>query len=257
MINDELILGDHNFESRLILGTGKFSSPKIMKQAIETSETNMVTVAVRRVDLENKQDSFLTIIDPEKYIFLPNTSGARDAKEAIRCAHIARAGSNSPWIKLEVTPEPNYLLPDATETLKAATQLVQDGFKVLPYIQADPILAKKLADIGCVAVMPLGSPIGSNLGLKTKEFIQIIIEQATVPIIVDAGIGAPSQAAEAMEIGADAVLVNTAIATARDPITMATAFKEAVIAGRRAYLAGIPAQQLKAEASSPLTGFLQ
>jgi thiazole synthase len=256
-MNDILEIAGRRFSSRLLLGTGKFSSSNKMKLAIEASESEIITVALRRVDLDNKEDSFLQVVDPKKYVFLPNTSGARNAEEAIRLAKIAFLTGVSDWVKLEVTPEPNYLLPDPIETLKAAEQLVKDGFKVLPYINADPILAKRLEDVGCATVMPLASPIGSNRGLKTRELIQIIIEQAQVPVVVDAGLGAPSDAAEAMELGADAVLVNTAIATAEDPIKMANAFKLAVKAGREAYLAGLPSKQSFASASSPLTGFLR
>ena len=254
---DTLIIAGKAFKSRLFLGTGKFASPKLMQEAIQAAETEVVTTAIRRVDLRNPEDSFLTHINPETYLFLPNTSGARNAEEAIRLAHLARATGVSDWVKLEVTPEPNYLLPDPIETLKAAEQLVKDGFTVLPYMNADPILAKHLQDVGCATVMPLAAPIGSNRGLKTADQIKIIIEQATVPVVVDAGIGAPSQAAEAMELGADAVLVNTAIATAQNPVLLSEAFKEATIAGRKAFLAGLPAAQSQAAASSPLTGFLQ
>jgi len=254
---DNLIIAKRTLSSRLFIGTGKFPSPEIMKRAVDAAESEIVTVAVRRVDFENQQDSFTTWINPEKYLFLPNTSGARTADEAIRIAKIAKFSGVSNWIKLEVTPEPNYLLPDPIETLKAAEALVKLGFIVLPYINADPILAKRLEEVGCATVMPLASPIGSNQGLETKALLQIIIEQSNIPVIIDAGIGTPSQAAQAMEMGADAVLVNTAIATAKDPIRYAEAFKWAVQAGRQAYLSGIPAKQNKAQASSPLTGFLQ
>ncbi len=253
---DKLTLGNKEFKSRLLLGTGKFSSPKLMNGCLISSGCEIVTTAVRRVDLTNPEDSFLTIINQDKYVFLPNTSGARNAKEAIRCAHIAREGCGSNWVKLEVTPEPNYLLPDPTETLIAATELVKDGFIVLPYINADPILALKLQSAGCAAVMPLGAPIGTNKGITTENQIKIIVEQCSVPVIVDAGIGAPSHASYAMELGADAVLVNTAIATANDPIKIAHAFKLAVTAGRDAFLAGLPETSTTAAASSPLTGFL-
>jgi thiazole synthase len=256
-MKDKLQIADKTFNSRLLLGTGKFPSPEIMLKAIKAAESEIVTTAIRRVDLDNKQDSFLNYIDPKKYLFLPNTSGARDAEEAIRIAEIARFSGVSDWVKLEVTPEPNYLLPDPIETLKAAEELVKKGFKVLPYINADPILAKRLEEVGCVTVMPLGSPIGSNRGLKTRELIKIIISQANVPVVVDAGLGSPSDAAEAMEIGADAVLINTAIATSENPEMIAYAFKLAVQAGRAAYLAGLPQQNEAAVASSPLTGFLR
>lgn len=256
-MSDHLVIAGRQFTSRLFVGTGKFSSPAIMKESILASGSEVVTVAVRRVDLNDTQDSFLTHIDPKRFLFLPNTSGARNAEEAVRVARIARATGVSDWVKLEVTPEPNYLLPDPIETLKAAEVLVKEGFVVLPYINADPVLAKRLEEVGCATVMPLAAPIGSNRGLKTTDLIRIIIEQATVPVIVDAGLGAPSHAAEAMEMGADAVLVNTAIATAADPILMGEAFGDAVIAGRKGFLAGLPGSQLKAEASSPLTGFLR
>ena len=252
-----LKIADHIFESRLLMGTGKFSSIDIMKQAIEASGTQIVTVALRRVDMSNHDDHLMGAIDPQRYLLLPNTSGARDAQEAVRLARIARAAGCKPWIKLEVTPDPNYLLPDPVETLKAAEILVKEGFVVLPYINADPVLAKRLEDAGTAAVMPLGAPIGTNRGLKTRDAIGIIIEQAQIPVIVDAGIGAPSHASEAMEMGADAVLVNTAIATANDPVAMAGAFKLGVEAGVTAFMAGLGKQGFKANASSPLTGFLR
>jgi thiazole synthase len=236
---------------------GKFSSPQVMKEAIEASGADVVTVALRRVELENPQDSILAAIDTTRYLLLPNTSGARDAQEAVRLARLARAAGCEPWVKLEVTPDPHYLLPDPAETLKAAEILVKEGFVVLPYIQADPILAKRLEDVGTATVMPLGSPIGSKQGLRTRDSIEIIIEMANVPVVVDAGLGAPSHAAEAMEMGADAVLVNTAIAVAGDPPAMARAFKKGVEAGREAFLAGLTQPQRIAEASSPLTGFLR
>jgi thiazole synthase len=250
--SDKLIIGGHEFSSRLILGTGKFKSGKDLKQAIIKSDTEMITVALRRVDINNPDDNILSVIDPKKYIILPNTSGALNADEAIRLAHLARASGLSDWIKLEVTPDPKYLLPDGEETLKAAKALIKEGFKVMPYINADPILAKKLEDAGAVSVMPLGSPIGSNKGIRTIDSIKIIIEQANVPVIVDAGLGKPSDACLAMEIGASAVLVNTAIAVSADPGEMASAFSKAVIAGRIAYLAGLAAESDSASASSPL-----
>jgi thiazole synthase len=256
-MEDTLIIAGKEFKSRLFIGTGKYSSNQVMADSIAESKTNMVTVALRRVDIENENDDMLAAIDREKYLLLPNTSGARDAKEAIRLAKLARAASGINWLKLEVTPDPYYLLPDGTETLKAAEALVKDGFIVLPYINADPILAKKLQDVGTATVMPLASPIGSNQGLQTRAAIEIIIKQATVPVVVDAGLGLPSHAAEAMEMGADAVLVNTAIAAAGDPVLMAKAFKQAVKAGRNAYLAGKAAITTEANASSPLTGFLR
>ncbi len=251
-----LIIAGKELKSRLFTGTGKFPSPEIMKRAIDAAESEVVTVAVRRVDMADPKDSYVHWIDPKQYIFLPNTSGARNAEEAVRIARIAKFAGVSDWVKLEVTPEPNYLLPDPIETLKAAEILVKEGFVVLPYINADPILAKKLEEVGCATVMPLAAPIGSNRGLQTKELIRIIIEQSNIPVVVDAGLGAPSQAAEAMEMGADAVLVNTAIATAGDPVKFAEAFKWAVQAGRQAYCAGIPGTTSMATASSPLTGFL-
>jgi len=256
-MSDQLIIAGKKFESRLFVGTGKFASCELMAEAIKASGTEVVTVALRRVDIESENDDMLSAIDRDKYLLLPNTSGARDAIEAIRLAKLARAASGINWLKLEVTPDPYYLLPDGSETLKAAEVLIKDGFVVLPYINADPILAKKLQDIGAATVMPLASPIGSNQGIKTKSAIEIIISQAVVPVVVDAGLGMPSHAAEAMEMGADAVLVNTAIATAADPVAMAAAFKKAVEAGRTAYLSGPAVKTKTAKASSPLTGFLR
>lgn len=257
MVDKPLTIAGREFGSRLLMGTGKFSSPEVMKRAMEASGTEVVTVALRRVELENPRDSILSAVDPVRYLLLPNTSGARDAQEAVRLARLARAAGCEPWIKLEVTPDPHYLLPDPVETLKAAEILVKEGFVVMPYIQADPVLAKRLEDVGTATVMPLGSPIGSNRGVRTRDSIEIIIEKATVPVVVDAGLGAPSHAAEAMEMGADAVLVNTAIAVAGDPEGMARAFKKGVKAGREAYLAGLGGVRKRAEASSPLTGFLR
>jgi thiazole synthase len=257
VMSDKLVIAGREFNSRLMVGTGKFSSNKLMAEAIEASGTEIVTVALRRVDIENKNDDMLASIDREKYLLLPNTSGARTADEAVRLARLARAATGSNWLKLEITPDPYYLLPDPVETLKAAQILVKDGFVVLPYINADPILAKKLEDAGTATVMPLASPIGSNQGLKTRSAIEIIIEQSNVPVVVDAGLGLPSHAAEAMEIGADAVLVNTAIATAQYPVKMAAAFKLAVEAGRIAYCSGARSESKQANASSPLTGFLK
>ncbi len=256
--NDPLIIAGKKFSSRLFIGTGKFSSIEIMKKAISASGSEMVTVALRRVDLDNPADDMLGAVTEFKNIqLLPNTSGARDAAEAVRLSRLAREMGCGNWIKLEVTPDPRYLLPDPIETLKAAEILVKDGFIVLPYINADPILAKKLEECGCATVMPLGSPIGTNRGLKTLDNIKIIIEMSNIPVVVDAGIGAPSHAAEAMEIGAGAVLVNTAIAVAADPVLMAQAFQKGVAAGREAFLAGRPAAAEKAIPSSPLTGFLR
>lgn len=251
-----LNIGGHTFTSRLFLGTGKFSSSQAMKEAIEASKTEMVTVALRRVDLENPEDDIMQALDQEKLTFLPNTSGARDANEAIRLAHLARAASGSKWLKLEVTPDPRTLLPDPVETLAATEQLTKEGFIVLPYMNADPILALRLQDVGAAAVMPLGSPIGTNQGVLTRFQVEIIIEQARVPVVVDAGIGAPSHAAEAMEMGADAVLVNTAISIAGDPSAMAAAFAKAVEAGRTAFEAGLGIQSKQAQASSPEEGTL-
>ena len=256
----KLKIAGREFNSRLLLGTGKFSSHETMSAALEASGTEIVTVALRRVDLSGKKDPFANIlefIDPKKYLRLPNTSGAQDAEEAVRLARLAVAAGLPNWVKLEIHPDPRYLLPDPIETLKAATILVKEGFTVLPYINADPVLAKRLQDIGTATVMPLGSPIGSNRGIENRAQIEIIIEQATVPVVVDAGLGAPSQAAEALEMGADAVLINTAIAVARDPSRMALAFKKAVEAGRDAYETGLAAPGHFAEATSPLTGFLK
>jgi thiazole synthase len=255
--SDPLVIGDRTFSSRLIVGTGKFGSYEAMRDALEASGTEMVTVALRRVDLEaTGGPDILEFIDPEHYLLLPNTSGAMDADEAVRLAHLSRAAGMPPWVKLEVTPEPRYLLPDPVETLKAAERLVADGFTVLPYMGADPVLAKRLEEAGCATVMPLGSWIGSNRGIRTRDAVQIILEEATVPVVVDAGLGRPSHAAECMEMGCDAVLVNTAIAVAGDPSEMARAFRLGVEAGRRAFLAGRAPEHDIAEASSPLTGFL-
>lgn len=251
-----LKIAGKEFKSRLLVGTGKFASHEVMRDAVDASGTEIVTVALRRVDLTKPKSDVLAFIDRNKYTLLPNTSGAKNAKEAIMLAHLAREAGMGNWVKIEVVPEPRYLLPDPIETLAAAEQLVKDGFNVLPYINADPILAKRLADCGCATVMPLGSPIGSNRGLKTRDALKMIIEQATVPVVVDAGLGAPSHAAEAMEMGADAVLVNTAIAIADDPVKMARAFKLGVEAGRIAFETGLAPQKENAEASSPLTGFL-
>ncbi len=241
-------------------GTGKFPSMESMRDALASSETEIVTVALRRADLTGEKDPYANIlefIDPEKYLLLPNTSGAMNAEEAVRLARLAEAAGLPKWIKLEIHPDPTYLLPDPIETLKAAEILVKEGFTVLPYINADPVLAKRLEEVGTATVMPLGSPIGSNRGIATRDQIRIIIDQATIPVVVDAGIGAPSHAAEAMELGADAVLVNTAIAIASDPVKMGIAFKQAVEAGRMAYELGLPENDsLKASATSPLTSFL-
>ena len=257
--NDPLKIGDRSFASRLLTGTGKFSAPQAMADALEASGTEIVTVALRRANLGDEPDAsadILDFIDPAKYLLLPNTSGAMNAEEAIRMARLAVSAGLPKWVKLEIHPDPRYLLPDPIETLKASEVLAAEGFTVLPYVNADPVLAKRLEEVGVAAVMPLGSPIGSNQGLTTKNQLEIIIEQACVPIIVDAGIGAPSHAAEALEMGADAVLVNTAIAIASDPVRMARAFRMAVDAGRAAFESGLAAASTRAEASSPLTGFL-
>lgn len=257
--HEPLIIAGREFRSRLLLGTGKFSSNEAMASALEASGTEIVTVALRRADLSGKGDPFANIldfIDPKRYLLLPNTSGAMNAEEAVRLARLARTAGISDWIKLEIHPDPRYLLPDPIETFKATEILVKEGFKVLPYINADPVLAKRLEEVGAATVMPLGSPIGSNRGLETRAQIEIIIEQALVPVVVDAGLGAPSQAAEALEMGASAVLVNTAIAIASDPDRMAGAFRTAVEAGRTAYELGLGQRLGQASPTSPLTAFL-
>ena len=259
-MSQPLVIAGRTFTSRLLLGTGKFSSNELMRDALAASGTEIVTVALRRADLSGSNDPFANIldfIDPEKYLLLPNTSGAMNADEAVRLARLAATAGLPKWVKLEIHPDPQYLLPDPIETLRATEVLAAEGFTVLPYINADPVLAKRLEDAGAATVMPLGSPIGSNRGLETRAQISIIIEQARVPVIVDAGLGAPSHAAEALELGADAVLINTAIAVAENPVDMARAFKMAVEAGRTAREAGLPAQQDTAIPTSPLTGFLQ
>ena len=253
------VVAGRSFRSRLLMGTGKFSSPETMRDALAASGTELVTVALRRADLSGRHDPFANIlefIDPKRYLLLPNTSGAVNAAEAVRLARLAAAAGLPKWVKLEIHPDPRYLLPDPIETLEAARILAAEGFVVLPYINADPVLAKRLQEVGVAAVMPLGSPIGSNRGIQTRDQIRIIIEQATVPVVVDAGLGAPSHAAEALEMGADAVLINTAIAVALDPCRMAAAFRLGVQAGRAAYEAGLKAPGATAEATSPLTGFL-
>ncbi|MFM8788660.1 MAG: thiazole synthase [Chthoniobacterales bacterium] len=259
-MSSPLVIAGREFSSRLLLGTGKFASNELMRDALEASGTEIVTVALRRADLSGTHDPFADIldyIDAEKYLLLPNTSGAMNADEAVRLARLAATAGLPKWVKLEIHPDPQYLLPDPIETLRATEVLAKEGFAVLPYINADPVLAKRLEDAGAATVMPLGSPIGSNRGLETRGQIAIMIEQARVPVIVDAGIGAPSDAAEALEMGADAVLVNTAIAVAEDPVRMARAFKMAVEAGRAAREAGLPAQADTAVPTSPLTAFLQ
>lgn len=259
MSSGPLIIAGREFSSRLFLGTGKFPSPESMRDALAASGTQMVTVALRRADLTGRKDPFANIlefVDPAKYLLLPNTSGAMNAEEAVRLARLAVAAGLPKWVKLEIHPDPRFLLPDPIETLLAATQLVKEGFVVLPYINADPVLAKRLQEVGVATVMPLGSPIGSHRGIQTRDQIRIIIEQATVPVVVDAGIGAPSHAAEAMELGADAVLVNTAIAVAGEPNRMAGAFRQAVEAGRTAFEVGLGEARTTASPTSPLTAFL-
>ena len=260
VVTDPLVIADRSFSSRLMVGTGKFSSNESMRDALAASDTEIVTVALRRADLSGGGDPYADIldyIDPEKYLILPNTSGAMNAEEAVRLARLAASAGLPKWVKLEIHPDPNYLLPDPIETLAAAETLVKEGFTVLPYINADPVLAKRLQDVGTATVMPLGSPIGSNQGIDTRRQIEIILSQATVPVVVDAGLGRPSHAAEAMEMGADAVLVNTAIAIAGDPVAVAGAFRMAVEAGRIAHNSGgTPEASSAASATSPLTGFL-
>lgn len=255
---EKLIIAGKEFTSRLFLGTGKFSSNNLMAQAIEASGTQMVTMAMKRIDLGDSSDDMLAHIARPGIQLLPNTSGTRNAEEAVFAAKMAREAFGTNWLKLEIHPDPRYLLPDPVETLKATEMLVREGFVVLPYCQADPVLCKRLAEAGAATVMPLAAPIGTNMGLRTHDFLNIIIEEATVPVVVDAGIGAPSHAAEAMEAGAGAVLVNTAVSVAGDPVAMARAFRKAVEAGREAYEAGLgqQAMDMQAEASSPLTAFL-
>jgi thiazole synthase len=251
-----LKIADKTFQSRLFTGTGKFASSLMMRDALLASESELVTVALKRVDIKNEEDDILTHLNHPHINLLPNTSGARSAKEAIFAAQLAREALETNWLKLEIHPDPKYLMPDPIETLLAAEELVKLGFIILPYIHADPVMCKRLEEVGVQAVMPLGSPIGSNKGLRTIDFLEIIIEQANVPVIVDAGIGSPSDAAKAMELGADAVLVNTAIAVSDNPIEMAKAFKLGVQAGRMAYEARLASPYNHAKASSPLTSFL-
>jgi len=256
----KLKIADREFTSRLLVGTGKFASNELMRDALSASGTEIVTVALRRADFSGKGDPYANIldfIDRQRFLLLPNTSGARNAAEAVRLARLAVAAGLPNWIKLEIHPDPRYLLPDPVETLAAAETLVREGFVVLPYINADPVLAKRLQDVGTATVMPLGSPIGSNRGIETRPQIEIILEQAIVPVVVDAGLGAPSDAAEAMEMGADAVLVNTAIAIASDPVRMAQAFRKAIEAGRDAREIGLAERSTIASATSPLTGFFR
>ena len=255
-MDDKLIIGGREFNSRLFVGTGKFSSNELMLQAILASESEMITVAMKRIDMEHEEeDDMLQHINRERVQFLPNTSGVRNAEEAVFAAKLARDCFGTNFLKLEIHPDPKYLLPDPIETLKATEILAKEGFHVLPYIQADPVLCKRLEEVGTAAVMPLGAPIGTNKGLKTRDLLEIIIAESRVPVVIDAGLGAPSHAAEAMEMGADAVLVNTAIAVAGNPVEMAQAFKMAVEAGRKGYLAGLGSQSFHAVASSPLTSF--
>lgn len=256
MSNDYLTIGDKTFNSRLFTGTGKFASSELMTQSLKASSSELVTMALKRIDLVGKDDDILKPLLAAGMNLLPNTSGAKNAQDAVFAAKLTREALGTNWVKLEIHPDPKYLMPDPIETLRAAKQLVKEGFIVLPYMHADPVLAKRLEDVGCAAVMPLGSPIGSNKGLASREFLEIIIEQANIPVVIDAGIGAPSDAALAMELGADAVLVNTAMAVSHEPVQMAKAFAMAVAAGRRAYLAGLAPKSTCAIATSPLTGFL-
>ncbi|WP_058914229.1 thiazole synthase [Entomohabitans teleogrylli] len=252
-----LRIADKTFTSRLFTGTGKFASPQIMSQAIQASGSQLVTMAMKRVDLHNRQDAILAPLQALGVHLLPNTSGAKTADEAVFAAQLAREALGTNWVKLEIHPDARYLMPDPLETLAAAEILVKQGFVVLPYCGADPVLCKRLEEVGCAAVMPLGAPIGSNQGLQTRALLEIIIEQARVPVVVDAGIGVPSHACEALEMGAAAVLVNTAIAVARDPVAMASAFRLAVESGLLAAASGPGSRQHSARATSPLTGFLQ
>jgi thiazole synthase len=252
-----LTIADKAFSSRLFCGTGKFASAELLAAATKSSGTELVTLAMKRMNVQGQGDGILEPLRQAGVNLLPNTSGARTAEEAVFAARLAREALGTNWLKLEIHPDPKYLMPDPIETLKAAEILVREGFVVLPYVHADPVTCKRLESVGCAAVMPLGAPIGSNKGLRSRDFLEIIIDQAEVPVVVDAGIGAPSDAALAMELGADAVLVNTAIAVAADPVAMARAFAMAVEAGRRAYCAGLGAQVSRAVASSPLTAFLE
>ena len=252
-----LTIADKTFQSRLFLGTGKFASPQLMAEAVRTSGSELVTLALKRLELDRPEsDSLLSPLLSERLSLLPNTSGARTAREAILAAELSREALQTNWLKLEIHPDPRYLMPDPIETLEAATELVRRGFVVLPYVQADPVLCKRLEEAGCATVMPLAAPIGSNRGLDTRELLRIISAESSIPVVVDAGLGSPSHAAECMELGADAVLVNTAIATAADPVAMAEAFRLGVEAGRKAYEARLAPQRSFAQASSPLTAFL-
>lgn len=252
-----LQIADKKFSSRLFIGTGKFATPALMADAIRASGSQLITVAMKRIDLHNSKDTLLSALQNLSARLLPNTSGAKTAAEAVFAAHLAREALGTRWLKLEIHPDMRYLLPDPVETLKAAEQLVKEGFIVLPYCSADPVICKRLEEIGCAAVMPLGAPIGSNQGLKTRDFLEIIIDQSNVPVVVDAGLGAPSHASAALEMGADAVLINTAIAVAQDPVNMAHAFRMAAEAGYLARHCGLGSIQSQAVASSPLTAFLQ
>jgi thiazole synthase len=256
MSTDFLKIEGVSFSSRLFVGTGKFSSGECLQKTIESCGAELVTVAMKRANPRSDEDSILDYLTNEKIRLLPNTSGVRDAREAVFVAQMAREALGTNWLKLEIHPDPKYLMPDPVETLLATQELVKDGFVVLPYCHADPVLCKKLEDSGASAVMPLGSPIGSNRGLESREFLRIIIEQSQLPVIVDAGIGTPSQASAALEMGASAVLVNTALAAAHQPVQMGLAFKKAVEAGRMGYLAGLGPVSVTAQASSPLTSFL-
>lgn len=253
---DKLIIGGTEIESRLFVGTGKYSSDSMIPKVLESSKAKVITVALRRVDIHSQENNILNFINKES-ILLPNTSGARNSEEAIRLARIGRAAGCGNWVKIEVISDNKYLLPDNLETIKATEVLAKEGFVVLPYMNPDLMDAKRLVEAGAAAVMPLGAPIGTNRGIRTKEMIRILIDEIKVPIVVDAGIGKPSEAAEAMEMGADAVLVNTAIATAGDPVLMAEAFSLAVQAGRKAYISKLGSERQRAEPSSPLTGFLR
>lgn len=255
-MEDILMIGGEKINNRLFIGTGKFSSYDIMKSVLERAEPDVITVAVRRVDFDSKAENILAYV-PKKCIVMPNTSGARNCDEAVRIARLARSSGATNWIKIEVIQDNKYLLPDNIETLKAVEILAKEGFVVLPYMSPDLSMAKRLVDAGAAAIMPLGSPIGTSRGFKTRELVEIMAREIKIPIIVDAGLGRPSDACECMEIGCAAVLVNTAIAIANDPINMALAFREAVIAGRRAHVSGISSSKKYAEASSPLTGFLR
>jgi thiazole synthase len=256
-MEDTLKIADRNFVSRFMIGTGKFPSDEIMNECLKNSGAEIITVAVRRVDLNDPGTDILRSLDPKKIFILPNTSGAQNADEAVRMARLARGMGLSNWVKLEVTPDSKYFWPDAEETLKAARILVKEGFVVLPYIGPDPVLAKKLEESGTATVMPLASPIGTNKGIKSLDAIKIIIEQSNIPVVIDAGIGSPSDASLAMELGADAVMINTAISASPDPGMMAEAFRLAVIAGRKAYLAGIAGKHNEARPSSPTAWLLK